>query len=366
MLTLIQSHPASNGPHPGAGRHVGVTVINFNTSAETLRCIASLGACTEPPAWIEVLDNASHPDDCANLQSFLPTLPHSHIRLHRSESNLGFAAGSNRLCEHLLQEPDCQYIGLLNNDAVAQTNWVSELVPLLLPASPQPGMAGGRMHKLSDPEQVDTLGITLYASLMPADRHSTADPFLGPTGGCCLMTRAFVEDIVQTTGYLFDERYFCYCEDTDLAVRANLLGYRPAYTDRLIALHQGQASSGDEFNAFIAYQGLRNSLWMQAKLIPAPIFLKHSYWLVLAHLMSIARHSLSGQPSLLWRVYRDAWKSRKAIQAERKAIALQSRISPIVLEQSFSKRFYRAGYVKLVLSQMAKKVSSALNAKSGT
>jgi hypothetical protein len=54
MLTLIQSHPAFLGPHSGAGQAVGVTVINYNTSKQTLSCIASSGACTEPLEIIEV------------------------------------------------------------------------------------------------------------------------------------------------------------------------------------------------------------------------------------------------------------------------------------------------------------------------
>jgi hypothetical protein len=54
MLTLIQSHPASLGPHSGAGQAVGVTVINYNTAKQPQRCIASLGACTEPLEIIEV------------------------------------------------------------------------------------------------------------------------------------------------------------------------------------------------------------------------------------------------------------------------------------------------------------------------
>jgi GT2 family glycosyltransferase len=54
MLTLIQSHPASLGPHSGAGQAVGVTVINYNTAKQTLSCIASLGTCTEPSEIIEV------------------------------------------------------------------------------------------------------------------------------------------------------------------------------------------------------------------------------------------------------------------------------------------------------------------------
>jgi len=352
MLSLIQSHPASLGPHPGAGQAVGVTVINYNTSAETLRCITSLGACTDPPAWIEVLDNASRLEDFAHLQTHLPALPHTRIRLHRSDSNLGFAAGSNRLCEQLLQEPDCRFIGLLNNDAVAQTNWVSELVNSLQ-AQPLPsGMAGGRMHKLNAPDQVDTLGICLYASLMPADRQSTTDPYLGPTGGCCLMTRAFVEDIVQTTGYLFDERFFCYCEDTDLAVRANLLGYRPGYTDQLIALHEGQASSKSGHNQFIAFHGIRNMIWMQFKLIPSSIVIQRLHWLLIGHIMTISWHCLLGHPRLMFIVYQEAFSKFSTLRIERSNLITHHRISHKILTIQISKKFYRQGYIRKTIARI--------------
>ncbi len=180
------------------------------------------------------------------------------------------------------------------------------------------------------------------------------------------MTRAFVEDIVQTTGYLFDERFFCYCEDTDLALRANLLGYRPAYTDRLIALHQGQASSGAGYNAFIAYYGLRNLLWMHLKLMPSSIVLARLPWVLFGQILAAVRHVLSGHPSILWRVYRDAWRGRHALQLERHAMGFQSRISPVDLKESLSKRFYRVGYTQLVLAQLVQKISRTLTAKLST
>ena len=100
------------------------------------------------------------------------------------------------------------------------------------------------MHKLADPAEVDTLGIAMYASLMPADRKSLDDTFIGPTGGCCMLTRALIERLKAVSGYCFDPRFFCYCEDTDMVLRAVLLGYRPIYLDQLVALHEGQASSG--------------------------------------------------------------------------------------------------------------------------
>jgi GT2 family glycosyltransferase len=355
-MQLIQTHPAVSGLPSGAGRHVGVLVINYNTSAQTLRCLASLGHCEAPPAWIEVLDNASASDDSGHLQTHLPHLPYTQIRLLRSDTNLGFAAGSNRLADHLLAQPECHYMGLLNSDAVAQPAWLGALVAALQTDLPNTGMAGGRMHKLGAPDQVDTLGICMYASLMPADRHDIRDPYLGPTGGCCLMTRDFVKDVIETTGYLFDERYFCYCEDTDLVLRARLLGYSPAYTDQLVALHEGQASSGSGYNTFIAYHGLRNTLWMHAKLFSTGVLWRHLHWLLLAHLMSIARHTFSGHPGLIWRVYRDALAQWESFRHERTQMLNRTRITPDQLRSLFSRQFYRAGYTKLVLRQITQRL----------
>src|SRR5450830_558052 len=233
-------------------RGVGVTVINFNTADQTLRCLASLAACNEAPAWILVLDNASGSDDYERLLAGCGAFLDGELRLYRSDVNLGFAAGSNFLLNELLQERECRFLGLLNNDAVASPAFVTKLVDALVVDSARIGLVGGRMHKLYEPERVDTLGICIYASLMPADRHDLGDPFLGPTGGCCLLSRELVETLWTVSGYCFDERYFCYCEDTDLVMRANLLGYEPAYVDEVLALHEGQASSGGGFNRFIA------------------------------------------------------------------------------------------------------------------
>ena len=186
---------------------------------------------------------------------------------------------------------------------------------------------------------------------MPADRKTTQDPYLGPTGGCCLMTRAFLEDVKATTGYCFDERFFCYCEDTDLVLRANLLGYRPAYVDQLVALHEGQASSRNQHNSFIAYHGLRNTLWMHWKLIPTSILLRNAPWLLLTHLLTIVRQTLSGRPGILIAVYRDAFKQLPTMVKERAQFKLATRVTPAVLAQVVSRRFYRAGYAGVVLAE---------------
>lgn len=345
--TLALDLQALNTPTPG----VGFTVINFNTAAQTLRCVESLAQNDQPPAWVLVLDNASNAADYDLLKRSLAASSATRIQLYRSDTNLGFAAGSNFLIECLMQTPGCDYVGLLNNDAVALPSLVRLLRQALNQGTSGVGMSGGRMHRLAQPELVDTLGITLYASLMPADRKTTTDPYLGPTGGCCLMTRHFLADVKAVSGYWFDERYFCYCEDTDLVLRANLLGYRPAYVDDLIALHEGQASANGQPSHFIAYHGLRNAIWMQWKLIPVGVFWRFAPQWLLAHVLTLVRQVLSGRAGLLWRVYRDALEQFGAIRLERQRFALQRRTDGASLRAAMSPRFYRRGYATVVWTE---------------
>ena len=166
------------------------------------------------------------------------------------------------------------------------------------------------------------------------------------------MTRAFVQDVKATTGYCFDARFFCYCEDTDLALRANLLGYKPAYVDQLVALHEGQASSRVKHDKFIAYHGLRNLIWMQWKFFPTSQLIKNSPLWVLAHLLNALRYALSGRASVLFAVYRDAFQQLPVMLRERTRFQAIIRADSSVLEKALSKRFYRKGYAGAVFTEL--------------
>ncbi|GAD20699.1 glycosyltransferase family 2 protein [Acidovorax sp. MR-S7] len=334
---------------PGQG--IGVLVINYNTACQTLRCLESIQQSSVLPDWVLVLDNASALSDYEQLLQGAKAPNAGVLHIYRSEQNLGFAEGSNVLIDLLLQQPECQYVMLLNSDAVAHKDMLVTLQGALKSAGAEAGLAGGRMHKLADPAQVDTLGLALYASLMPTDRKALDDIYLGPTGGCCMLTRALVDRLKVVSGYCFDPRFFCYCEDADLVMRAVLLGYRPLYLNQLLALHEGQASSGGGYNAFIAYHGLRNTLWMHIKLVPAEIFWRHGLLLLLAHGLMVGRHLMSGRFSLVLRVYRDALRRSSEFMVERKKFQCHIKNNVSMLGSRITRKFYRKGYLRLLLRQ---------------
>ena len=331
---------------------IGVLVINYNTARQTLRCLESIQQSKLLPDWVLVLDNASAAGDYQHLvQNALPPQAGS-LHIYRSETNLGFAQGSNVLIDLLLQNATCQRIMLLNNDAVAHPDMLGSLDEVLDMAGDVAGLAGGRMHKLAAPDEVDTLGIAIYSSLMPADRKTLDDIYVGPTGGCCMLTRQCVERLLALSGYCFDPRFFCYCEDTDLVLRALLLGYQPVYLDKLLAWHEGQASSGGGYNPFIAYHGLRNTLWMHVKLFPSGLLWRYGIFLLLAHFLMVGRHTIAGRFSLMWRVYRDALRCAPEFFQERRQLAGQLKDSNVAKDaviHLITRRFYRSGYLRFVL-----------------
>lgn len=337
-------------PCPNDG-DLGVVLVNYRTPPATRRCLESLAALDPAPSWIVVLDNAPENREPILDPTTLERFQHTSVRLLVSSANLGFAAGCNVAIDALLEEARCRFILLLNNDAVALPPLMRELRAALV-ASPRAGMAGGRLHRLDDAQTVDTLGIALHASLMPANRLDLHEPFLGPTGGCCLLERDFVCHMQAAFGYVMDPRFFCYCEDTDLAVRAVLKGYRPVYVDTPVALHQGQGSTAKGYNPFIAYHGLRNVIWMHAKWFSARLLWRQAPWLLLAHVLAVARHLLAGHPGIVYRVYRDAWRGLPACIVERRAHQALVRQGAARLADRMSRRFYQPGYFRLALRQL--------------
>lgn len=347
----LRLEPVSAAAAPSG---MALAIVSFNTANRTLRCLESLAACPVAPDTVHVLDNGSDEADWARLREACVALPRSAVRLYRSASNLGFAAGSNAMVGAALADPACRSVALLNNDAVARPALFERLARLLEEQPGPVGLAGGRMNRLDDPARADTLGISLYASLMPANRLDVADPYLGPTGGCCLLSRELVERLVAASGYCYDPRYFCYCEDTDLALRAVLLGFRPAYADEVLALHEGQASSGAD-SEFIAYHGLRNLVWMHAKLVPGRLLAKYGLLLLAAHAMTIVRQGLVGRFGLMARVYRDAFARLPEFREERARFARQATIDAAALDARIAPRFYRKGYFGEVLGLIGRR-----------
>lgn len=327
-----------------------VVLVNFNTADRSLRCVASLHGLG-PRIRLIVVDSGSNPADLRLLRDGLAAAWPA-AELIASPLNIGFAAGCNRAIARALADPAISHVLLLNNDAVATAqlqHWLADHLDGLSDAD----LAGGRVLKLADgSDEIDSLGIAFYRSLLASNRLDPQEPYFGPTGGCALYARRVLEALQAAHGYVFDEEFFCYAEDTDVAARALLLGFTPAYADEVLAHHEGQASSGGGFNDFVLYHGIRNSLWMLIKCVPFSLILRHLAPLLAIHAGIVLRHGLRGKAGVVFRLYRDALRGSARMWRKRRRIQRGRRVAVADFARHISARFYDRGYVRNALRDL--------------
>lgn len=317
-------------------------ILNHATATVTCGCIVALLPEMPPDAQIFVLDNGSPGDDARQLAEFAARHT-DRIRFSSSLKNLGFAGGMNVLIGQALADLSVDRVLLLNSDTSPQPGFIVAMQAKLDPARRIDMVAARMVHENGS---IDSLGIALYRSSLASNRKREDEILLGPSGGCALFTRRLLEDLLAAHGEWFDERFFCYAEDTDLAIRARWLGYRPAYAADAVVHHEGSLSSGGPENDFVLYHGIRNSLWWLVKDAPTGWMLRSLPRFFALHAGIVLRHLRRGRAHTLWRLYRDAFRGIPAMRRKRAIIRQSRRVPAGEFAQWIEPHFYERGYVQ--------------------
>lgn len=189
------------------------------------------------------------------------------VELIESDINLGFAAGNNALARGVEED----WLLFLNPDAFAQPDWIEQLMAATR-RYPQASMFGSTQLAHGAPGVLDGAGDVYHATGLPyrAGYGVKMDPpaegeCFAPCGAAALYRRSLFERLGG-----FDEDYFCYVEDVDLAYRARLSGETCIQVRTAIVSHVSYASSGRR-SEFATYHGTRNRFWTFFKDTPLPL-----------------------------------------------------------------------------------------------
>jgi len=142
----------------------------------------------------------------------------------------------------------------------------------------------------------------------------------GAAGVAAAYRRAMLEEVG-----LFDEDFFAFCEDVDLAWRAQLAGWRCVYVPTAVVYHKLSATGGGKIASY--YCG-RNFIYVIAKNYPTSLLKKYWRRIMAAQLRiawealrawrgEAARARLRGQLAGLWGLPR-MLRKRRAIQRARR------------------------------------------------
>ena len=251
-------------PKAKLGASVAVLIVAYKSRDTIEDVIASLEAQTCRPARVRVLENGS-PDEERVDPSALP----DWVELVESDVNLGFAAGNNVLAKGVEED----WLLFLNPDAFAQPDWIEQLMGATK-RYPEVSMFGSTQLAHGAPGVLDGAGDVYHVTGLPyrAGYGVTMEPpaegeCFAPCGAAALYRRSLFERLGG-----FDEDYFCYVEDVDLAYRARLSGEICIQVRDAMVSHMGYASSGRR-SEFATYHGARNRLWTFFKDTPLPLLL---------------------------------------------------------------------------------------------
>ena len=129
-----------------------------------------------------------------------------------------------------------------------------------LRAQPEAGAAACLIAQAQDPERIDSAGFGLYGcgsveawkgSPISGKDNAAHQPF-GPVAAAALYRRRALDCVGH-----FHREYFCYYEDTDLAVRLVLWGYPTIYVPAARAVHRG-SQTGKARSDFFVFHLRRN------------------------------------------------------------------------------------------------------------
>jgi GT2 family glycosyltransferase len=190
----------------------------------------------------------------------------TRVRILVNQRNVGFGAAINQA----IRESEAPYIAVLNDDATPHPEWLAALVKAA-EARPAAGMFASQVRL--DAKRLDSTGMLIAMDGSSKQRGHGEPPedfaadseTLLPTGSAALYRRKMLDEIG-----LFDERFFLYCEDTDLGLRARWAGWEGVYVAGAVVDHAYSKSAG-RASPLKAYYVERNRLSTAIKNFPLPM-----------------------------------------------------------------------------------------------
>ncbi len=233
-----------------------ISMVSYNTQNLLEKLLTKiLSQKSQNEVFICVLDNASTDDSVKMLEKSF-----KNVKLIKSDKNLGFAGGQNRILKSqkfelaLIVNPDCEF-KMEDVDKMVEYFKIHQNVGVAASKIIYPD---GRLQ----PNAGDLpLGVALISWLYNLEIlgdlpnfHRTENGYykkggvVGWVAGTFMVVR---KDVLEKIGY-FDDRYFMYFEDVDLCFRASKIGYKIMLNPQVTIKHISGASSKDpKFNQWL-------------------------------------------------------------------------------------------------------------------
>jgi len=242
---------------------VSIITINYNGLEDTMECLESLKKISYPNYEVVVVDNGSRGNDTDVLEDRFG----NYIHLIRNDQNYGRCGGTNIGMRYALDNSNPDYLLLLENDAVVDSEFLTEMVKVA-EADPAIGRAGAKIYYYDEPDRLqfvwgkmdflrgDLIGMrgverVLGRKKIDRGQYDTIKEVEYVVGWCALIKRKVVESIG-----MLDEAYFFSWEDVDYCLRTKEAGFKVVYIPKAKIWHKYR--SANRIDGLLQYHNPRN------------------------------------------------------------------------------------------------------------
>ncbi len=319
---------------------VSINLVTWNGKKYLPYCLDSIAKQTFRDFSLFILDNGSTDGTVEYLKNSL--LPVLDCRVEFNEKNVGFAAGHNRA----LRVTESEYVLILNQDIILEPNFLDEIIKFLDSRAEAAAVTGKLLYwdfvNNQKTDLIDSVGIKVFknhraielgAGEMDLEEGGAPREVFGVSGAAAVYRRSALNE-VAINGEFFDEDFFSYKEDLDLAYRLRLAGFKAwlvptakGYHDRtarsVAKSDSASARARKNKSAFVNYHSYKNHLFILLKNVSAGVWWRYGYrikWYEfkkLIYLLIFETRTLRGLGEF-FKKFVKMWKKRKLIMKNKK------------------------------------------------
>jgi GT2 family glycosyltransferase len=303
-----------------------VIVVSQRKGELLEQCLRSLQPSlrrVEGPSEVVLVLNEASAEDASAYQGLI-----EDMLVLTEPTNIGFSAA----VALGIRRSTGEWVALLNDDATVEPEALARLLAAGTSAG-DIGSVAAQMRFFDRPDTINSAGIEVDRLGVASDRllgqplgasETKVIEVFGASAGAALYRRAMLDEIGS-----FDESFFAYLEDVDVAWRARMSGWRCLYEPGAVVLHHHSATLGHRSSRKYYLAG-RNRVRLLAKNADAGLLRRYGLGMLaydLGYVLYVAAKRrklapLRGRVAGLreWRSYRRAGAgSRRPVELARVA-----------------------------------------------
>ena len=255
---------------------VSVVTPNYNGERFLKTFLESLEEDNDYIGEVIIIDNGSGDASLEYLKNNSFNFP---LVLIENKENVGFSPAVNQGIKKAKNE----LIFSINNDTEVKKGSIKALVDLIT-SDDDIFSVQAKMLQYDNKELIDDVGdeynLLAWTKKTGENHHTSEFEDVKDIFSSCAGAAMYKKSILFEIG-LFDDNFFAYMEDVDLAIRSKINGYRNLLCPQAIVYHIGSATSGSRYNEFKVRLAARNNVWVVYKNLPIPLKITNFIFLFL-------------------------------------------------------------------------------------